>query len=167
MSDWAEYQEFLNHLFATKLSNADGHIRKFQMNSGLDETVISNWEIVNQVGLPEDYRRFVSQWNGGSLFGLEIVPLEQSLYEYERILAIHNWGNGDFDGFEILSENKVGQIVFANHENGLTFPVRVSFYDWLRDVIEEMLKQNVVYHPMDYSISKPNYQGIYSHIPYA
>ena len=166
MNGWADYLEYLNHLSAAKLYNAGGYIRKFQMNSGLDESMISNWEITNKLELPEDYRKFVKRWNGGSLFGLEMVPLEQSTYEREGILAIHNWGNGDFDGFEVHLDHKVGQIVFANHENGLTFPLTTSFYDWLRNVIEEMLKERIIYHPMDYSISKPTYQGIYSHIPY-
>ena len=166
MYKWADYQEFLNHLSGTKLYNADGYIRRFQMNSGLNETMISNWEATNKLELPEDYRKFIKRWNGGSLFGLEIIPLEQSIYEREGILVIHNWGNGDFDGFEIHSDHKVGQIVFANHQNGLTFPVSISFYDWLRSIIKEILEQKVVYHPMDYSISKPSYPGIYSHILY-
>ncbi len=129
----------------------------------LAEQRISEWESSNNFQLPDDFREFVARWNGGYLFGMDIVPLEQSLYMRAGLLAFHNWGNGDFDCLD-PSAGKDSGVVFANHENGQTTQVAPSFRDWLARAIEEKKTRGVLLHPMDYAISNPGFRGLYAHI---
>jgi hypothetical protein len=166
MKDIKAYLYFLDKLSQLEIFDADGNRKAFDMQPGLSRAQIREWETSNKKVLSEDFLAFIGRWNGGHLFGLEILPLEETNYiGAESHLSFHNWGNGDLDCIGISSENS-GKIFFANHENGQISQVAPSFYIWLSKVIEEKQKHRVLYHPMDYIISKPTYRGLYADVPY-
>ena len=166
MKDLTAYMNFLDSLSQLEILDADGNRNILEMSPGLSRAQVRKWEISNKNTLPEDYLFFIERWNGGFLYGLEILALEEAHYDNdESLLAFHGWGNGDFDCIGLLPKHS-GQIFFVNHENGQISQVSSSFSVWLEKVIEEKQKHKVLCHPMDYIISKPTYRGLYADIPY-
>lgn len=90
--------------------------------------------------------------------GLEIANLHvcglEEMFAYGRnMVAVQNWGNGDFDCLVLddsVPPHRCGSMVFANHQPDAIVRVGVSVQDWLEGIERELATRAEVLHPRDY-----------------
>lgn len=102
--------------------------------------------------------------DGLSVGGLSLCP-EAEIFVYgQDLLAIQNWGNGDFDCL-VLSDVlgwPTGAVVFTNHQSDVRVQVAKSIHEWLSLVRTELLRRGEVLHPRDYLGNSDS--GVYAHV---
>lgn len=100
--------------------------------------------------------------------GLDVANLHicssDELFAYgHNMVAIQNWGNGDFDCLVLdssLSAALIGSVVFANHQPDVIVRVGTSIENWLENIGQELATRSEILHPRDY-IKQPS-DGVYS-----
>lgn len=101
--------------------------------------------------------------DGVDIANLHICSSEEVFAYGHNMVAMQNWGNGDFDCLVLESSRPdalLGNIVFANHQPDVFVRVGTSVGDWLEKVGRELATRSEVLHPRDY-INRTS-DGVYS-----
>ncbi len=101
--------------------------------------------------------------DGLEIANLHVCGLEET-FEYGRnMVAVQNWGNGDFDCIVLddsVPPHLCGSIVFANHQPDAIVRVGMNVQDWLEGIERELATRSEVLHPRDYHKSPS--AGVYA-----
>lgn len=103
--------------------------------------------------------------DGFEIANLHVCGLEE-MFEYGRnMVAVQNWGNGDFDCLVLddsVPPHRSGSVVFANHQPDAIVRVGMSVQDWLEGIERELATRAEVLHPRDYYKSPS--AGVYADV---
>jgi len=76
------------------------------------------------------------------------------------IVAIQNWGNGDFDAI-VTKPEAGGGVWFCNHSPDVRVKIATSVDEWVTALTREVEQAGFIRHPRDYA-SSTNPAGTYA-----
>lgn len=147
MSAERSYERFLDRLEGLTIEDEEGQFRLFSGLPGLTPEEITALESKSGYKLPGDFKLFSSRWDGVELGPMELLPHPAWFMIESGLIAIHPWGNGDFDCIELKKEN-YGAVVFLSRESAKRPVVASSFSEWIMRAVKELEHHGKLFHPI-------------------
>ncbi|MFM2386461.1 MAG: hypothetical protein RL660_1218 [Bacteroidota bacterium] len=142
--------EIIKHHLSCTFQDEDGDDLSIILNQPLQASAIDLYEKTKGYKLPPTLRELLLYTNGLTLFSVDILALKyMQYYRSACILAMHEWGNGDFTCVSLGGDYPAGAVLFMEHsEDNLTL-IHSSIEEWVLHVIQQVEQLGVYQHPMD------------------
>lgn len=88
--------------------------------------------------------------NGLNVAGMRLLSVSECHWMDVGIVAVQNWGNGDFDAV-ITNPDENGTVWFCNHAPDVRVKIANSVDEWLATLALEVEQVGFIRHPRDYA----------------